>query len=131
MPPFSGKQTFDLRPSSCRVVALHRLQEHPQLVSTSRHVTQGVVDVAAVAWDESTGTLGGRSKVVAGDPYQLRIFVPQAAGAGGKAVAATVSQSDRQAGVSVAMKQDGPLVRIDINSPTSREVAWSVVFSGK
>lgn len=130
VPPFSGRQAFDLRPSSCRVLALHRQEKHPQLVGTSRHVTQGVVDVAAVAWDESAGTLGGRSKVVAGDPYQLRIFVPQAAGTNWKATAATVSEADRQAGVTVAMKQDGPLLRVDISSPTSREVAWSVVFSG-
>jgi len=51
VPPFAEKRTFRLRPSSCRVIALSRLAARPQLVSTSRHVTQGAIDVTQVGWD--------------------------------------------------------------------------------
>ena len=38
-------------PVSCRILALRACEDHPVLVSTSRHVTQGMVDVESEAWD--------------------------------------------------------------------------------
>ncbi|MBN2475677.1 MAG: alpha-galactosidase [Pirellulales bacterium] len=127
--PFSGKCSFDLRPSSCRVIAVQRLQRHPQLVGTSRHVTQGPIDVAAVAWDPERRTLSGRSQVVGEDPYELRLLSPEAEAEGLHAVEAHVSGVDQQqAGVTVSVQQTGPQVRVVIESPQCGEVAWSVRF---
>lgn len=126
--PFAERRRFDLRPSSCRVIAVHRLSDHPQLVSTSRHVTQGVVDVVEVAWDADRGTLRGRSRLVGGDPYELRIVTPQGGSRGFQAVSAGVSEADQKAGVTVRLRQEGPKVRVMIDGPACREVAWSVGF---
>jgi len=68
---------LDLPPTACRVLAIHRETGIPQIVSTSRHITQGGVDLAGVRWNAKRNELSGRSLVVAGDPYELRLWVPR------------------------------------------------------
>jgi len=128
VPPFSVRRSFELRPSSCRVIALKPLGARPQVVSTSRHVTQGAIDVVELSWDEQRRTLSGRSQVVGDDPYELRIVAPAAGSQPFRATTATVSDADQAAGVTVAWKQVGPQVRVLIENPKSREVGWQVVF---
>ncbi len=118
--PFSKSYTATLRPSSCRVIALHRVADRPQLVSTSRHVTQGAVDLTAVAWDEAPKVLSGTSRVVAGDPYELRIIIP----ASYQLAAATVSRAD----VKIEVTATGPQARVVITSPETRDVSWKLAF---
>ena len=125
--PVSGTLKRNLRPSSCRIISLLRKADRPQLVSTSRHVTQGAVDVVSVEWDAATKTLRGRSRVVGGDPYELRLLAGDAAKPW-KARAAEVGAEDTQAGVAAAMEQEGPQVRVKIAAPQNREVAWQVAF---
>lgn len=128
LPPFAGKRTFRLRPSSCRVIALARLAARPQLVSTSRHVTQGAIDVAQVDWDGQTRTLSGRSRVVGRDPYELRITAPRVGRRSFRLAQAGVSKAAADAGVKVRASQAGPYVRVTLESRESREVAWRVTF---
>jgi hypothetical protein len=122
--PLKDKLTKELRASSCRVIALHCQKSHPQLVSTSRHVTQGVIDVLDVDWDAEKNTLRGHSNVVAEDPYELRIVAPE----GFRVVNAGVSANDKKSGVTVELNQPAPQVRVTIKSPTSRKVSWNVRF---
>ncbi len=61
---------------SCRVLAVRQVADHPQVVSTSRHITQGLMDVIEERWDSATRTLNGKSRVVAGDAYEIRISLP-------------------------------------------------------
>jgi len=128
VPPFAGKRTFRLRPSSCRVIALARLAARPQLVSTSRHVTQGAVDVVELGWDARTRTLTGRSKVVGEDPYELRVTVPRVDGKSFRLAEAGLSEADANAGVKARVSQAGPCVRVTLESRESREVAWHLTF---
>ncbi len=74
-PPFKGHLRQALRPQSCAVLAVRPVLTHPQLIATSRHITQGIVDVKEERWDAATRTLSGVSEVVAGDRYELRILI--------------------------------------------------------
>ena len=112
---------------SSRVIAVRPRAEHPQLLSTSRHITQGIVDVLEEKWNTRNKTLSGRSKVVGGDAYELRI-VAETGGKGLTAHTVDVSAADKSAGVKTSVVSDGNLVRATIDSPTSREVSWSVRF---
>ncbi len=51
---------------------LHR----PQILSTSRHISQGGVDLKNVGWDVSGLALKGASNVVKGDPYSIYVRLP-------------------------------------------------------
>jgi hypothetical protein len=129
VPPFNDKVQVELPPGgSCRILAVQPLADHPQLLSTSRHVTQGMIDVTDEVWAAGSSTLSATSRVVGNDPYELRIVVPvgqkswQAAGV-------SVSADDQAAGVKALFKQDGPKLRVTLTSPVSREVKWQVKFA--
>ncbi len=66
-----------LGPASCRVLTLHVASEEPQLISTSRHITQGWVDLVSLNYDASKKTMKGKSRVVANDPYEIRFAFPR------------------------------------------------------
>jgi poly(3-hydroxybutyrate) depolymerase len=127
VPPFEGEVKSTLPPGSCRVLAIRPVSNYPQLLSTSRHITQGMVDVTGETWDAASRTLLATSKVVANDSYELRIVVPSGANSF-RATGVTVSAQDKAAGVTATFKQDGPRVRATISSPVSREIKWQVHF---
>jgi hypothetical protein len=127
VPPFAGRLRQTLPPGSCRVLAVRPESDRPQLVSTSRHVAQGIVDVLEEKWDGAELRLEGSSRVVARDAYELRILVP--AGAGSYSVTGVdLSAADRAAGVEATWKQSGPRIRVQVASETSRTADWSVQF---
>lgn len=128
LPDFKGDFKFELAPESCRVIAVRAAEAHPLLLSTSRHVTQGIVDVSNEIWDAPAATLAAQSAVVANDPYELRIS-GLADGGSWSPLGVQLSDADRSAGVTASMKVDGTLLRVTLNSPVSRAVKWSVKFS--
>ena len=128
VPPFSGEIKADFLELGCRVVAVRPVADVPQLISTSRHVSQGVVDVLEEKWDAAAKKLTGISKLVGNDPYELRIVVPTGRQSW-KVGAVFVSKADTKAGVTVSEPvQDGPKIRVTIHAPESREVKWSIAF---
>jgi hypothetical protein len=129
LPAVEAKTVVDLPPGSCKVIALRRVLDHPQVLSTSRHISQGLLDLTYVRWHNEKKTLSGRSGMVGGDPYELRI---DAGTAKSKAASVELSAGDKAAGVKIAsLQQDDRLVRVALDSPTSRTVEWSVRFAGE
>ena len=119
--PFRGALKQTLPGATCRVLAVRPAADHPQLLSTSRHITQGLIDVIEETWDPAARTLSGKSRVVGGDPYELRIALP-AAGTW-KAARAAADAGTIQVG---AAEPQG--VRATIDSPESKEIRWTVQF---
>jgi hypothetical protein len=115
-----GRLKLGLPAESCAVLAVRPRTAHPQLLSTSRHITQGIVEVLEESWDAKSRTLRGRSKVVAGDPYELRIVTGMQPN--------RMSVSLPRGKAMTNLKSDGSLVRATINSPVSAEIGWSVEF---
>jgi NPCBM/NEW2 domain len=85
-----------------------------------------MVDVKEENWDGAT-MLSGKSEVVAGDPYELRVIAPPES-KGWRAVKAEIAADDRSAGAFIELAQTGPYIRATIRSSTSRAVGWSIVF---
>lgn len=123
IPSVKGRLQLSVPAESCVVLAVRPRANHPQLISTSRHVTQGILDVLDEKWDAATKTLSGRSKLVGNNPTELRIV------AGASAVAdVTLSAADKAAGVTAAPSAQDSIARVKLASPTSREVSWSIRF---
>ncbi|MEI6779379.1 MAG: hypothetical protein WCQ21_00530 [Verrucomicrobiota bacterium] len=121
LPTCKGTFQFEVPAESCRIIALRKAEGHPVLVSTSRHVTQGMIDVSSEQWQRDQ--LSGVSRVVGGDPYELRIAGME----GWKAASATVSAVDRAAGVSISIRsQEAGWLIVRIVSKESRAAKWSV-----
>ncbi len=124
VPTIEGDLRQELPPESCRILAVRPVSTHPQVISTSRHVTQGMVDVLAESWDPSAAALSGRSRLIANDPYEVRILT-----AGRAFVSAELSARDKAAGEKVLeARENGGLLRVRLLSPVTREVDWRVNF---
>ena len=104
--------TLALEPMSCRLLVVRRQMAGPQLVGTSRHITQGADDLLEAKWDPSSSTWTGRSRVVGGDPYQLRFTLPT----GWSCPDARVSSHDH-------------LALLTLGSKESQTMPWRIAFS--
>jgi hypothetical protein len=120
VPPFKDRLQASVPGESCRVLAVKPVANHPQLISTSRHITQGIVDVLDEKWHSSSKTLTGRSKIVGGDAYELRIVLPEGNW--------NATSAQASGGAQVSFTQNGSLVRATIQSPKSKEINWTVRF---
>ncbi len=127
VPPFQKQLVAELPAASCLVLAVRPATDHPQVLSTSRHVTQGIVDVLEERWDATSQELAGTGCVVANDPYELRILAPTGKSSW-RARQAAVAHGDVAAGVKIEFRQDGPQLRVLIRSSASRAVRWRVEF---
>jgi len=114
----------ELPPASCRVLTLRPVVDHPQVVGTSRHITQGIVDLSEEKWDADARTLSGVSKVVGGDAYQIRIVAPE-----GVRIRAVEWSTDGEGRHAEAKVDDfGPHGRVTLNAKESGDVRWRVRF---
>jgi hypothetical protein len=110
--PFDTGLTMSLPPSSCKVISVRPFADHPQLVGTSRHLTQGADDLLAAKWDSTALTWSGRSLVVGGDPYEVRFSLPPGWTAQGEGV-----------------RTEGPVAVLTLNRDQNQEAAWSAKFA--
>jgi len=116
--------SVELPPASTRVLTLLPASDQIQLVSTSRHITQGWVDLVSHSFDAARNTYSGRSKVVKNDPYELRFAFPQ-----GKYFAIkTATARSRTGRLPVRITNHQGWSAIEITSPQTEEVSWNLVF---
>jgi len=111
----TGSFKASLPPQSCVVLSLRRVVRHPIVLSTTRHITQGGVDLVDVRWDEKTRTLSGSSLVVRNNPYEVIIHRSD------KGV-------EQMAGGAQRLSEDGDILRIGLTTDRTGEVRWGVTF---
>lgn len=124
VPRFKQSLSVKIPPSTCRVLATRPAVDHPQVISTSRHITQGVVDLVSECWDEKELMLSGISRVVSGDPYELRIVVPQDSWRAEEATSLCASGEG-----TADIVQKGAGIRVTLRCLETGEVAWHVRFA--
>ena len=111
--------TRPLNPYNCDIYSIVEKQDRPVLISTSRNIRQMAVDVKDLAYDTQQRILKGVSRAVAGDPYQLRIYVPNDF---------SVKRVELTDSIIATMKTDGNLLTVDYKSSTGKDVEWKVFF---
>lgn len=120
LPPFK-KFSFAVPAGSTRIIAVRPASDFPMLISTNRHISQGIVDVRDEKWDG--GALSGVSAVVGDEPYELRVAVP----AGDDSwILKTASCGDPI--VKVSHSQKGTEIRVTLESGNSVEAPWKLEF---
>lgn len=102
-----------------RVYAIHKRLDRPQVISTSRHISQGGVDLLDVRWEESALTLAGTSAVIRNDPYMLTVYVPEAF----RLASAALSHA-----LVPGVEQSPRLARVSWQSPATEPVEWTLRF---
>lgn len=74
---FRDSFQITLRPCASRIFAVHRVENQPQVLSTSRHIAQGALDITALTYDAEKRVLTGVSQAVGGEPYEVVVAMPQ------------------------------------------------------
>ena len=72
-----AKIALALEPYESRVIAVRKKLDRPQIVSTSRHVTQGAAEIESLEWCDAEKVLKFRAEVVEGDEYRVTVYVPE------------------------------------------------------
>jgi hypothetical protein len=96
------------------------VDDKPNLISTSRHVSQGGLDVAAARWSRSgkSWIVKGRSEhLVAGDPYELVFAAGRFRCTGAKA-----------GGCPWTLVNRNGLARVTVKPAASGSVSWEIFF---
>ncbi len=117
---FRGDQSIkaDLKPQQALTYSLHRKADHPQFLSTNRHIMQGFQDLSDVEWKVETSTYSGTAKVITGEAFVITVapngFTPKEV---------TVSS-----GTAKIYKQ-GDLIRVTLSNDKTNETKWSITWS--
>lgn len=100
-----------LNEGECQVLGLRPVQDHPQVLGTDRHVSQGAHELEAVTWKGSV--LSGRFRGGPGENWKLFVHVP--AGYGVRSVNGA------------SFIQKGPVLELAF-APGEAAKTWSVSF---
>ncbi len=110
-----------LAPNSCKVLTLMTAEEHPQLISTNRHITQGWVDLNKCIYDKKSKTYSGESRIIENDAYELRFVFPR--------------ERKTYRIQSVEVENLEPLITnyqgwasVRFTGPKSGKISWKVIF---
>lgn len=72
----SDSIALELKPCESRILSFRRMLDRPQLLSTSRHISQGAAELRDMRWDDATRTLHICSELLAGEPYKIFVYAP-------------------------------------------------------
>jgi len=105
-----------LDPKDIATYSIRKTLDRPQILSTSRHISQGGADLESVTW--RVRTLSGTSKVVKGDPYSVYIRVPE-----GYSLRTAIFSGTR-----ADIRVEDRLAEIKIVPEKTGSVSWRVEF---
>lgn len=121
---FDKSMKVEVGPHDTRVLAIHRVQGHPQLVGNSRHIS-GEFSVLANAWDAGHLVLSGKAQTVGEDLYTAWIYCPD--GFSVEQVQGTVASGKA---IEIEHTVKGGLLGISFRGG-GEVVSWSVQFASR
>lgn len=128
LPAITGSVSEQLASESCRIIAVRAVEDHPVVVSTSQHVTQGMTDLLDERWQGTS--LTGTSKIIGGDDYELRI-----AGLNQdrdwKQTRAEIIDNLSVATIEVLPLSEQGWLRVVIKTRDNQIVKWKITFEKK
>jgi hypothetical protein len=117
--PGNARIERSLRPNHCAMISVRKVQHHPQVVSTNRHVLQGWVEMKDVRWDRETRALTGTASVIGGEPFKIVV-----ANNGAKAL-----KLEADGGETELETHPVPgLSSLNLSTPINTEVKWKLKY---
>jgi hypothetical protein len=110
---------LSLDPLCCAMLSVRKAQPDPQILSTSRHILQGWMDLQEVKWNAKTKQLSGIAKVIGGEAFRITI-----ANNGRKPISVSASGGAAK----LEQKQEGDLSVIEIASSSNKDCHWQVDY---
>gem|GEM_PF-2809832 len=109
---------------SCKLFCIKGYKPYPDVISTSRHITQGCPDLIDLRWDDRRCVLSGKSVLVPNDPYLVVLSIPQS-----PETYKLRSVTINAAAVKVEKVEDcGGLLRLHFRSKNGGLACWKIKF---
>lgn len=119
----------DLNGIESEMFRVIKAEAHPQVVSTTRHILQGWMDITDEKWDSAGRILSGTARHIAsGTTESVVIAADLPDGRIYPLSGVEVSSADKAAGVKVSAVEKNGTVRISLTVPSARNVSWRAVF---
>ena len=122
-----------LRPCASRVVGVRKVTGVPQILSTTRHLSQGALELSDVRYDPENRVLSGTSDLVAGDDYAVYLHVPAGLRVFHECNETTVAAVERvDAAEEISFETQcphGSAWKITLDTSVSGPHPWSVAFT--
>jgi hypothetical protein len=118
--PFKDTIKIDLNPTSCTILSILPILEKPQILSTSRHISQGMIDILSEVWDESRKMLRIKSELMKDELYIVNLYVPSLKMKNIKVVT--------ENNVIIREKQEGPQISITLQTNQTCNIEWVIEF---
>jgi hypothetical protein len=109
-----------VEPRSNLLLAVHELEDHPQFVSTDRHISQGGVELTDLAWNAERSELTARLKLVENDPLSVVVYVP---------APYAFSKATAEGAAVGHIAQSAPIVTVTLRRPASGEANLILAFA--
>jgi len=123
-----------LEPCASSVLCIRKMLDRPQILSTTRHLTQGAFELRDVGYDPERMLLFGKSEVVGGDDYEIYIYAPENLRPfreGNDTLFYEMERVDVAEDVFFESQcPHGSVWRLPISRPESGTVEWKVAFTG-
>lgn len=124
---------LELAPCASRVICVRKAREIPQILSTTRHISQGALELSDVYYDAEKKVLSGLSEVVEGDDYSLFVHVPEGERIFHEGNATNVTQIQRiDVDESVCFEAQcphGSVWKVTLDTTQGGTMAWSIAFT--
>lgn len=111
-----------LRPGEARMLSVRKVKPYPQILSSNRHIMQGMLELSQTQWVGSAKMLSGLATCVSDDPFRIVVAT------NGKMFRqCVVQQNNASLNVSIQRQKDD-LIALEWTAPVSGEVFWAVFF---
>lgn len=118
---FDRSTTLTIPATACRVFCIRPIERSkPTLIGTTRHITQGAVDVER--YEARGSRIAGRSRIVGGDPYEIRFFLSPGT------LPFILTRPSAQ-GAEVTLRTEGPVGVLTLTAAQNATVEWSVLYA--
>ena len=110
----------ELRKGEARQMAVREVESNPQVLSTDRHLLQGLLELSEVFWNEETKELTGYAELVEGESMHITIatngWQPQHCTVADNEVACSLENNSEN------------LVKLVLKSTHGGKVSWKFSF---
>lgn len=110
--------SLPLEAEQALVYAVHEVENHPQFISTNRHIMQGLMELDHVQWNNERKEFSGKANVVSGETMEI-VIAPN-----GKQFV-KVKTDTGKAGIE---KTPEGLLVLKISSKSNASVNWKITF---
>ncbi len=121
---YRDRMQIEIEPHDTRVVSIHPLENRPQVIGDSRHVS-GAYSIVDLGWDASGRRLHGSSRTVPGEEYAIWVFLPEGWGA-----FRAQAKADAAGAVSASLEQSGNSLKASFNGK-QETLNWEIEFASK